>query len=94
VLQIFRPVVDDPVARAAPAPADIIIGDHTDRPTSIVAPNRNLQTTIPLNRKWRRRPAAAAPPSRLEQVALLGAAAADRLRLPARRLSRAREGSE
>jgi hypothetical protein len=33
-LQIFRSVVDDPVARAAPAPADII-----DRPSSIVAPN-------------------------------------------------------
>ena len=43
VLQIFRSVVDDPVARAAPAPADII-----DRPSSIVAPN--LRTTIPLNR--------------------------------------------
>ena len=42
VLQIFRSVVDDPVARAAPAPADIII----DRPSSIVAPNRNLRTTI------------------------------------------------
>jgi hypothetical protein len=34
MLQIFRSVVDDPVARAAPAPADII-----DRPSSIVAPN-------------------------------------------------------
>jgi hypothetical protein len=34
MLQIFRSVVDDPVARAAPAPADII-----DRPNSIVAPN-------------------------------------------------------
>jgi hypothetical protein len=33
VLQIFRSVVDDPVGRAAPAPADIII----DRPSSIVA---------------------------------------------------------
>jgi hypothetical protein len=43
MLQIFRSVVDDPVARAAPAPADII-----DRPSSIVAPN--LRTTIPLNR--------------------------------------------
>jgi hypothetical protein len=42
----FRSVVDDPVARAAPAPADIII----DRPTSIVAPNQNLRTTIPLKR--------------------------------------------
>jgi hypothetical protein len=41
VLQIFRSVVDDPVARAAPAPADII-----DRLTSIVAPNQNLPTTI------------------------------------------------
>jgi hypothetical protein len=43
MLQIFRSVVGDPVARAAPAPADII-----DRPSSIVAPN--LPTTIPLNR--------------------------------------------
>jgi hypothetical protein len=46
VLQIFRSVVDDPVARAAPAPADIIIIDRPDRPTSIVAPNQNLRTTI------------------------------------------------
>jgi hypothetical protein len=48
VLQIFRSVADDPVARCArPAPApsppprpgeaDVII----DRPSSIVAPNRN-----------------------------------------------------
>src|SRR5258707_7353332 len=33
-------VVDDPVGRAAPAPADIII-DRPDRPSSIVAPKRN-----------------------------------------------------
>src|SRR5450756_1127533 len=45
VLQIFRSVVDDPVGRAAPAPADIII----DRPSSIVAPNQNLRTN-PLKR--------------------------------------------
>ena len=44
MLQIFRSVVDDPVARAAPAPADII-----DRPSSIVAPNQNLRTN-PLKR--------------------------------------------
>jgi hypothetical protein len=50
VLQIFRSVVDDPVARAAPAPADIIIIDRPDPPTSIVAPNQNLRTTIPLKR--------------------------------------------
>jgi hypothetical protein len=42
VLQIFRSVVDDPVARAAPAPADIII----DRPSFIVAPNQNPRTTF------------------------------------------------
>jgi hypothetical protein len=42
-------VVDDPVPRAAPAPADIIIG-RPDRPSSIVAPNQNLRTTIPLKR--------------------------------------------
>jgi len=34
-------VVDDPVGRAAPAPADIIIG-RPDRPSSIVAPTRNI----------------------------------------------------
>jgi hypothetical protein len=39
-----------------------------DRPSSIVAPN--LPTTIPLKRKWRRRPEAAPPPRRLEQVGL------------------------
>jgi hypothetical protein len=50
VLQIFRSVVDDRVARAAPAPADIIIIDRPDPPTSIVAPNQNLRTTIPLKR--------------------------------------------
>jgi hypothetical protein len=38
------------VARAAPAPADIIIIDRPDPPTSIVAPNQNLRTTIPLKR--------------------------------------------
>jgi hypothetical protein len=37
------------VTRAAPAPADIIIIiDRPDPPTSIVAPNQNLRTTIPL----------------------------------------------
>jgi hypothetical protein len=46
VLQIFRLVVDDPLARAAPASADIIIGDRSDRPTSSVAPNRILPTAI------------------------------------------------
>ena len=45
VLQIFRSVVDDPVARAAPAPADII-----DRPTSIVAPNQKSANNNPLKR--------------------------------------------
>jgi hypothetical protein len=65
-------VVDDPVRRAAPAPADIIIG-RPDRPSSIAAPNRKSRKR---NRRRRRRrphhrivrPAAAAPPSRLEQV--------------------------
>ena len=52
-----------------PAPADII--DRPDRPTSIVAPNQNLRTTIPLKRKWRHRQQ---PHSRLEPVDLLGAA--------------------
>jgi len=44
VLQIFRSVVDDPVARAALAPADII-----DRPSSIVAPNQTANNN-PLKR--------------------------------------------
>jgi hypothetical protein len=44
MLQIFRSVVDDPVARAAPAPADII-----DRPSSIVAPNQTANNN-PLKR--------------------------------------------
>ena len=44
VLQIFRSVVDDPVARAAPAPADII-----DRPNFIVAPNQTANNN-PLKR--------------------------------------------
>src|SRR5665647_1745400 len=79
MLQIFRSVVDDPVARAAPAPADII-----DRPSSIVAPN--LRTTIPLKRKWRRRPQ---PYSRLEPVGLLGRTARWN-----RRASRARVWAE
>ncbi len=60
MLQIFRSVVDDPVARAAPAPADII-----DRPSSIVAPN--LPTTIPLNRNG---DVNQQPYSRLEPVGL------------------------
>jgi len=71
------------VTRAAPAPADIIIIiDRPDPPTSIVAPNQNLRTTIPLKR--------AAPPRRLEPVALLGAAAADAARSAGAPASRAR----
>jgi hypothetical protein len=54
VLQNFRSIVDDPVARAAPAPADIII-DRPDPPTSIVAQSL----------KWkRRRRSAATQPAR------------------------------
>jgi hypothetical protein len=49
---VFRSVVDDPIAgcaRPAPAPssvtlAGIIIIDRPDRPSSIVAPNRNRPT--------------------------------------------------
>src|SRR5665213_2505370 len=65
VLQIFRSVVDDPVARAAPAPADII-----DRPSSIVAPNQTANNN-PLKRKG---DVDQQPYSRLEPVGLLGAA--------------------
>jgi hypothetical protein len=53
VLQNLAIVVDDPVPPCArPALAHrqrggrIIIIDRSDRPTSIVAPNRNLRTTI------------------------------------------------
>jgi len=56
VLRNLPIVVDDPVGRAAPSPSPpprpgeadviIIIIGRPDRPSSIVAPNRNLQTTI------------------------------------------------
>src|SRR5674476_702991 len=65
VLQIFRSIVDDPVARAAPAPADII-----DRPSSIVAPNQTANNN-PLKRNG---DVDQQPYSRLEPVGLLGAA--------------------
>jgi hypothetical protein len=65
VLQIFRSVVDDPVARAAPAPADII-----DRPSSIVAPKQTANNN-PLKRTG---DVDQQPYSRLEPVGLLGAA--------------------
>jgi hypothetical protein len=81
VLQIFRSVVDDPVARAASAPADIII---IDRPEPESANNNSAK------QKWRRQPAAAAPPRRLEPVALLGAAAAHAARPAGAPASRAR----
>jgi hypothetical protein len=85
VLRNLAIVVDDPVGRAAPAPAPpprageagvIVIIGRPDRPSSVVAPNRNLPTTIKLKKKWRRaaadltivRPVAAAPPRRPEQV--------------------------
>jgi hypothetical protein len=67
VLQIFRSVVDDPVARCArpPAPHHHLV--RPDRPSSIVAPNRNSTKTSDLTIV---RPAAAAPPRRLAQVGL------------------------
>src|ERR1019366_9392967 len=65
VLQIFRSVVDDPVARATPAPADII-----DRPSSNVAPKPTANNN-PLKRKG---DVDQQPYSRLEPVGLLGAA--------------------
>ena len=76
VLQIFRSVVDDPVARAAPAPADII-----DRPSSIVAPNQTANNN-PLKRKG---DVDQQPYSRLEPVGLrqssLESASASRARV-------------
>ena len=50
VLQIFRAVVDDPVGRAAPAPADIII-DRPDRPSAIVAPTALRERPPPCRRR-------------------------------------------
>ena len=77
MLQIFRSVVDDPVApcaRPAPAPsppprpgeADISIGADPElqRPPPKSANNNSAK------KKCRRRPAAAAPPSRPVQVGL------------------------
>jgi hypothetical protein len=87
VLQIFRSVVDDPVADSWPAPPARRPHRHhlvrPDRPSSIVAPNRK-------SLKWnrRRRSAAAAPRRRLERAELL-----TKLGEPAR-ASRAREGNE
>ena len=94
VLQIFRSVVDDPVAgcaRSAPAPSPPAPRPQhrrPDRPSAIVAPNRNLPTTIPLKRTGdvgqqpQRRPAG---PSRSVCV---------RAHWNRRRLARARGGSE
>jgi hypothetical protein len=59
VLQMFRSVVDDPVARAASAPANII--DRPDRPTSIVAPNQNSANNNSAKTKMATSPAAAQP---------------------------------
>jgi hypothetical protein len=59
VLQIFRSVVDDPVARAAPAPADII------DPPNQTANNNPLKRKGDVDQQ---------PYSRLEPVGLLGAA--------------------
>jgi len=74
VLQNLAIVVDGPVAgcaRPAPAPrpgeADISIG--ADRPSSSVAPNWNLPTTIPRKRNV---DVGHQPPRRPEQVELVG----------------------
>jgi hypothetical protein len=75
------------MSNAAPAPSDIIIIDRPDRPTSIVAPNQNLRTTIPLKRIG---DVGQQPHSRLEPVGLLGAAAADAARPAGAPASRAR----
>jgi hypothetical protein len=88
VLQIFRSVVDDPVGRAAPAPADIIIINRPDRPSSIVAPNRNLPTTI------REKEMSTSASSRsAAEAAGAGRSASERAGIGAR-LARAREDSE
>jgi hypothetical protein len=83
------------VARAAPAPGDIIIIiDRPDPPTSIVAPNQNLRTTIPLKRNGDVNQQPLRRPGRLEPIALLGAAAADAARPAGAPTSRARVGAE
>ena len=74
VLQIFRSVVDDPVAgcaRSAPAPspprpgeADVSIGADRRAPASAAESANNNSA----KKNCRRRPAAAAPPSRPVQV--------------------------
>src|ERR1035437_8871925 len=66
MLQIFRSVVDDPVARAAPAPADII-----DRPSCIVAPNQTANHN-PLKRRAAVDPTRTAGSSRSVCSAQLG----------------------
>jgi mono/diheme cytochrome c family protein len=62
-----RAVVEDPVARAAPSPADIII----DRPEPESANNNPLKRNVDVGQQ---------PHRRLEPVGLLGAAAADAAR--------------
>ena len=71
----------------AAAPAKPTSASIARAPSS--APNRICQPTISLKRRWRRRPAAAAPTRRLEQVGLPQSSPANR-----RRLARARDGSE
>ena len=73
--------------QAKPPSASCDIVGRPDRPSSIVAPIRN-------HVKWnrRRRPAAAAPPSRLERVGLvaeLDVAARIRARVKAARMANA-----
>jgi hypothetical protein len=46
--------------------------DRPDRPSSIVAPNRNLRTKNSRKRNGRHHPAAAAPPRRRNQMARVG----------------------
>jgi hypothetical protein len=77
MLQIFRSVVDDPVARAAPAPADIIEPPELHRRPELESANNN-----PLKRKG---DVDQQPYSRLEPVGLrqssLESASASRARV-------------
>jgi hypothetical protein len=81
-------VIDDPLPRRArPGEADVIIIARPDRPNSIVGP----QARICEQQSTKKSDVGQQPPSRLEPVGLLGAAAADAARSASAPASRARQ---
>ena len=66
MLQIFRYLFDDPVPRCARPPAP-----HHHRSPRSPELYRSPRTDS-AKKKWRRHPAAAAPPRRLNQIARVG----------------------